>query len=364
MVVVRVGDVRERDRHARFLHLGDVAKADPGVHPVESREARVARGVLDVVVLGVLHRCVAAGDGRVDVLGSEQAVETVVAARLIGKHVRLGMAARVADAAALGAVDGDADKVGLRQRGVIPRLDPLGRVLPEDPGHVPGRRDLGVLDHDVGGGDGAVVASRAGVGHPWRRGVEAARGDHVGQRVVDAVCSHVIDLVGPVLEGSRESGRAVRLEVAVGVGDGEALAVRIEAGERGEDPTRGVRDEDGVVVVGQRAVAGHEVEQVRHLLEVGGHAGAVAEEVRVVERDGDDVLDSVVERTVLRYRRRSVRRRGAGDQTLHREERRDGCEPDQPSHTKPPSSLNRRLHRRVTPGLASPTVTRAPLSAG
>ncbi|HEU4731937.1 MAG TPA: hypothetical protein VFT22_28775 [Kofleriaceae bacterium] len=49
-----------------------------------------------------------------------------------------------------------------------------------------------------------------------------------------------------------------------------------------------------MVIAEQRAVAGDELEQVRHLLEVGRHARVVAPEVDVVELHVDHVLDPAV----------------------------------------------------------------------
>jgi hypothetical protein len=69
------------------------------------------------------------------------------------------------------------------------------------------------------------------------------------------------------------------------------VAIGVHARERRQDPARGVRDEDRVVVRQQRPVAAHELEQVWHLLEIGGDVGVVPDEVRVVEDQVDDVLD-------------------------------------------------------------------------
>ena len=54
-----------------------------------------------------------------------------------------------------------------------------------------------------------------------------------------------------------------------------------------------MRDQGGVIVREQRAVAANEVEQVRHLLEVGWNVRVVTKEVRVVELDVDHMLDVV-----------------------------------------------------------------------
>src|SRR5262249_21516336 len=52
-------------------------------------------------------------------------------------------------------------------------------------------------------------------------------------------------------------------------------------------------------VVGDRAVALQEAQQVGHLLQVGGHVRVVTREVRVVELDVDDVLDRALRRLQL-----------------------------------------------------------------
>jgi hypothetical protein len=54
-----------------------------------------------------------------------------------------------------------------------------------------------------------------------------------------------------------------------------------------------------VVVRKQRAVAANEIEQVRHLLEIGWHVRVVPEEMHVVKDDEDDVLDITVCRVEL-----------------------------------------------------------------
>jgi len=52
-----------------------------------------------------------------------------------------------------------------------------------------------------------------------------------------------------------------------------------------------MRDENGVVVGKQRAVAVNKIEQVRHLLEIGWNVRVVPQEMHVVKDDEDDVLD-------------------------------------------------------------------------
>jgi hypothetical protein len=60
-------------------------------------------------------------------------------------------------------------------------------------------------------------------------------------------------------------------------------------------------------MVGQKcSVAFKEVQQIGHLLEVGGHIGVVAAEMDIVELNVDDVFDAVAEIT-LRQRRLAER---------------------------------------------------------
>jgi hypothetical protein len=124
--------------------------------------------------------------------------------------------------------------------------------------------------------------------HPRSRRRLAGVGDHVRQRVSDRV-----DGARPVLERAGEVRDLARRVVVVAVRHRLALPVRIEAGERRQDPARGVRDQNRVVVGEERPIALQEVEQVRHLLEVRGDVRVVAVVVRVVELDLDHVLDAV-----------------------------------------------------------------------
>jgi len=54
-----------------------------------------------------------------------------------------------------------------------------------------------------------------------------------------------------------------------------------------------MRDQDRVVVRQQRAVPADEVQQVRHLLQIGRDVRVVPQEMHVVEDQVDDVLDVV-----------------------------------------------------------------------
>ena len=147
----------------------------------------------------------------------------------------------------------------------------------------------GVLELDVRSRDAADVAAGRGVGDPRRRGGLGPRRATMfgGGRS----CRRAV--FGPVLERRRELRRAVDVEVVVAVETASRCGPGT-AGERRQDPVGGVRDQDGVVVRHERAVAREEVEQVRHLLEIGRDVRAVAPVVRVVELEIDDVLDLAV----------------------------------------------------------------------
>jgi hypothetical protein len=97
--------------------------------------------------------------------------------------------------------------------------------------------------------------------------------------------------IRPVLEGGREADSSVRPEEVVRVRDRLAVPVRIEAGQRAEDPAARMRDQNRVVVRVERAVVPDEVQQVRHLLQIRRDVRVVSQEVHVVELDVDDVLD-------------------------------------------------------------------------
>jgi hypothetical protein len=61
------------------------------------------------------------------------------------------------------------------------------------------------------------------------------------------------------------------------------MALGVDAGQRGKDVVGGVRDQRGVVVGKESAIAFQEVEQVRHLLEVGRNVRVVSAEVDIVK---------------------------------------------------------------------------------
>ena len=321
--VVGIRDVPVGDGDPGLLHLRDEGQRDRRLHPVEAREADVVVLILDQVAVQVRHRP-GRLDDRIDVLRAHQRVEAVVTARLVRQEVRMGMRGRSADRRGLGAVDADADVVRERLRRGCARvvaggLDRLGRPRPEE------RRDVdaGVLEDRVGGRDLADVTPVPRVRDPRRRGDDPVLVDHLGREVGlpgrrERRAGRVVDRRRPVGERDPGAGRSGRREVAEAVRDGLPHPVGVDARQRRENPRRRVRDQDGVVVREQRAVAADEVEQVRHLLEIRRDVAAVPQEMRVVELNRDDVLDAVREVAVAAGRRRRAAGRG-----LHRAEAQD-----------------------------------------
>ena len=84
--VMRVGDVGIGDRDTGFLHLGNVSQRNRGLHAIETGETGVSVGVLNHIAVEVGHGTAGLDDG-IDVCGTEQAVEAVVAARLVIQYV-------------------------------------------------------------------------------------------------------------------------------------------------------------------------------------------------------------------------------------------------------------------------------------
>jgi hypothetical protein len=125
VVVVRVRDVPERDRHAVLLHGGDVRERHAGEDAVEAGKADVPGGVLDDVAEQVLHRELVA-DLRRDVLVAEECVEPRVPARLVGEQIRPAVVRGRAKVVTAAAVDRDADEVGERLSRVRGDLGGLG----------------------------------------------------------------------------------------------------------------------------------------------------------------------------------------------------------------------------------------------
>ena len=288
-VVVHVGQVGEGDRDAVRLQVQGVGQPHRADQPVVPGEPDVAGRILDHVPVQVAHRAGRA-DHRLDELVAEQRLVARIPARLVGQQV--GHPAVGADRRPVRAVHGQAHEVGLglvRQLGVLGLLG-LGRVGPVD------QRDVrqGVLQLGVGRRHRAEVAARPGVGHPRRRGVLALRGDQRVVAVADRGAGRgvvVHDRVGPVRERAGRVGGPARRVVVVLVRDRHALVAAVQAGLGGHDVVGRMRDQRRVLAGDQRPVAGDEVQQVRHLLQVAGHVRVVPGVVHVVELDVDDVLD-------------------------------------------------------------------------
>ncbi len=297
MRVVRVGDVRVGDGDSGFLHLGDPGKRNSGLHPVEAWKADMPVLILDRVAVKVSHRT-AQLNHRIDVLGAEESLETVVAARLVGQEVGPPVVGSAADRGALCAVDADADEVrerlGCRHtRPVGGCLDSLGRTRTEDCRDV----DPGVLKNRVCGRHRAKVAPCTGVGNPRCGGDLPVLVDHLRcqirlSRGREWRPGRAKEWRRPVRERDAGAARPCRCEVAEGVRNRLAHPVGIDASERRQDPGRGVGNQRCVIVSHQNAVVRDEIEQVRHLFEIRGYVRVVSPKVRVVELDVDHMLDS------------------------------------------------------------------------
>src|SRR5713226_7769586 len=118
------------------------------------------------------------------------------------------------------------------------------------------------------------------------------RGQHVEFRVRGRAGRRVKDWVGPVRERNADVAGTVWVEVAEAVAHGHTVTVTIDASQRGEDIRGGVGDERSVMV-GENGPLGLEnVQEVRHLLEIGRHVRVIADKMRVIELNIDDMLDS------------------------------------------------------------------------
>src|ERR1700687_1631089 len=202
-----------------------------------------------------------------------------------------------AERAVLRAMNGDAEEVGIglvAQRESV-RFDALGRR----------RAEHGIdvvrnpLELDIGDGESSDVAAGAGERHPGsRRGLTDLM--HHLRLAVPAQRR-------PVQEGAAEADAAVRLEETVAVGNGNSHAVAIDAGLGGENIGRGVGNQRRVMIAADRAVALNEVEQVRHLFEIGRNVRIVAPQMHVVENDMNNAFDLTAWRIQLTGRGRGLR---------------------------------------------------------
>ena len=184
-------------------------------------------------------------------------------------------------------MDGDAEIVGggllSRRRARRCEFSPYGSI--DGAASAVKGRDVvrNPLELDIGDGESSDVAAGAGERHPRSRRGLAEFIDHLrlavaGQR-------------RPVQERAVEADAAVRLEVAIAVGNRNSHAVAIDAGLGGENIGRGVRNQRGVMIAADGAVALDEIEQIRHLFEIGRNVRIVAPQMHVVENDMNNVFD-------------------------------------------------------------------------
>src|SRR5208337_4352198 len=102
------------------------------------------------------------------------------------------------------------------------------------------------------------------------------------------------DEVSPISEGGGEAipilvGRLVAAHEAVG--NRLAVAVPINTGQGRQDVIGGVGNKMSVVVGKHSSVVLEEVEQMRHLLQVGRNVGVIPLDVQVIELDVNNVAD-------------------------------------------------------------------------
>ena len=187
-------------------------------------------------------------------------------------------------------MDADADEVRERLAGIRRDLGSLGRTGTEDGWDV----DRRVLEDRVRGRDGAEVTAASGVGNPRCRRDLAVLVDHLRRRVSRAAC-RIEERRCPVRERDAGPRRPVGLEVAEAVRNRLPHPIRVDAGQGSQDPGGGVGDQRRVIVCQERSVAADEVEQVRHLLQVGRDVRVVPPEMGVVELHVDHVFDAVAE---------------------------------------------------------------------
>ena len=121
--------------------------------------------------------------------------------------------------------------------------------------------------------------------------------DHL-RRDVRRIIDERIQRIGPIGERSSRAAGPVWVEVTQAVADRDPHLVAVDAGQRGQDIDRGVRDQGCPVIGQQRSLPFEEIQQVGHLFEVGRHVRVVAPKVHIVELDMDDVRDAIAELAV------------------------------------------------------------------
>ena len=263
VVVVRVGDVRERHRNAVLLHLRDLAEGVLGERPVEAGEAAVAvASVMLVPSVAFTHGLppVIAG---LTYFAPNSAIDAVVRAGDDRRVVRLRVR-RVADR-----------RCRLRSGSRCRRSPPAPASGWCSPRSTPASRSRRRASCRP---TAPSTCSRARCSPPRRRRRCSRRAVYVSHGA-GVVCPLSVTMFGSessvpstvsvqYLNERREGRHAVGRVVVVAVRDRLPVAVRVEARQRREDPARGVRDEDRVVVRVERPVPLEEVQEVRHLLEV------------------------------------------------------------------------------------------------
>ena len=115
-------------------------------------------------------------------------------------------------------------------------------------------------------------------------------GQHVELCVCGRAGGRVKDGVGPVRERNPEIAGAIRIEVSETVAHGHAVTVTIHASQRGQDIGSGVRDKRSVMVGEKCPLTFEKVQQVGHLFEIGRYVRVIADEMRVIELNIDNVL--------------------------------------------------------------------------
>ena len=180
----------------------------------------------------------------------------------------------------------DSDEIGERLSGIGFDFLRLHRARAKN------RRNVGgsVFQDRIRRRHRSHIAPCARERYPGRWRVMPIGGQHIELRVCGRAGVRVKERVGPVRERNAEVAGPVRIEVAETVAHGHAMTVTIHASQRGEDIGSGVRNKRGVMVGQNRPLAFKKVQQVGHLLEIGRNVGVIADEMRVIELNIDNML--------------------------------------------------------------------------
>jgi hypothetical protein len=112
----------------------------------------------------------------------------------------------------------------------------------------------------------------------------------------------------PVNEGSLENGRGiVCLEDSEAVRNRAAVTIAVDPRQPRENVVGGMGDQRSVVIAADDASSLQEIQQVRHLFEVGRNIRIVAAKVHVVENNVDHSRDFSARRMQLACRRCGLR---------------------------------------------------------